>query len=201
MILKDLSNLLDNFLLSRWIIRLRASNQIISLIAYLRTCCQWTLANCSWYAWAKIICSRRISLIRFIFWTNRSTCIHFECSITFFWVFFDFNLIRECCSKLARNDVHWVLSKKWLLMTNSADDSHAAQSLEDIVSKRRWRSRFDHSFLSETQLTIELESSIEYKVRFKSDWQTEFHDLRRLNQIIHDVFILHDKKLELYLEL
>ncbi len=128
MILKDFSNLLDNFLLSRWIIRLRASNQIISLIAYLRACCRWTLANCFWYAWAKIICSRRISLIRFIFWTNRSTCIHFECSITFFWVFFDFNLIRECCSKLARNDVHWVLSKKWLLMINSADDSHAAQS-------------------------------------------------------------------------
>ena len=112
MILKNFSNLLDNFLLSRWIIRLRASNQIISLIAYLKACCQWTLANCFWYAWAKIICSRRISLIWFIFWINRSTCIHFECSITFFWVFFDFNFIRECCLKLARNDVHWVLSKK-----------------------------------------------------------------------------------------
>ena len=128
MILKDLSNLLDNFLLGRWIIRLRASNQTISLIAYLGACCRWTLANCSWYAWAKIICSRRISLIRFIFWTNRSACIRSGCSITFFWAFFDSNPIRGCCPELARNDVHWVLSKKWLLVTNSADGSHAVQS-------------------------------------------------------------------------
>ncbi len=128
MILKNLLNLLDNFLLSWWIIRLQASNQIISLIAYLKACCWWILVNCFWYAWAKIICSCRISLIQFIFWINKSTCIHFKCSITFFWVFFDFNLIQECCLKLVRNDMHWVLLKKWLLMINSADDSHAAQS-------------------------------------------------------------------------
>ena len=128
----DSSFLSFNFLFERFVLILRMFNQIWSFITYFDACFLWTLTNRSCLIWAQIIWIRNSTLMMFILITYSSTCfLNFRWRIAKFMSIRFLNdsmLIRKYWFELTKNEMISIISKTWLLKTNSIEKYQIIQS-------------------------------------------------------------------------
>ena len=123
--------LLFNFLIERLIFMFRIFNYILLFTAYLKTFFLWVLTNFFCLIWVQVIWIFNSTLMTFILLTYSLMCFinrrWWIIKFIFSKFFDDSMFMRECCSKLTKNDVVFVIFETWLLITNSIDEVHKTQ--------------------------------------------------------------------------